>query len=134
MPPPPNVGEAFRWFFTIIKWAFDGLIAAIVIAWLIFHWQTVVEWLQLLVNGWRAFWASLFGGRMGERNSESATAPRPVRSFSDYFDPFAQGVAATWQPVELVRYSFEALRRGDTTTAGRAGRIKRPTISRARSR
>ncbi len=108
-PPPPNVGEAFRWFFTIIKWAFYGLIAAIVIAWLIFHWQTVVEWLQSLVNGWRAFWASLFGGREGERDRESVAEPRPVRSFSDFSDPFAQGVAATWQPVELVRYSFEAL-------------------------
>jgi hypothetical protein len=108
-PPTPNLGAAFSSYFNVIKWVFYGTIVAIVIALVILNWQTVVAWLQSLVNEWAAFWAKLFGGRKHERAYQMAAEPRQLRLFSDYSDPFAQGVAATWQPAELVRYSFEAL-------------------------
>jgi len=108
-PPVPNMAAAWSWYVGIIKWAFYGVIAAIVVAWLIFHWRTVVEWLQSLLNGWRDLWGLLFGRRKEERESGALVESRPLRSFSEFSDPFAQGVAATWQPAEVVRYSFEAL-------------------------
>ena len=32
-----------------------------------------------------------------------------LRQFADFTDPFASGMAATWPPEELVRYTFAAL-------------------------
>jgi hypothetical protein len=108
-PPPPNMVAAWSSYFGIIKWAFYGTIAAVVVALLIFHWRTVVEWLLSLVNEWRSFWANFFSRGKRDRGRQMATEPRQLRSFAEFSDPFAQGVAATWPPVELVQYSFEAL-------------------------
>jgi len=69
--------------------------------------------LKDFLEAWRAFWASLFGGKQGPKEAageEAAGEVKPApRPFADYADPFAAGWAERWSPDELVRYSFAAL-------------------------
>ena len=61
---------------------------------------------RALLTGWRDFWG-LFGRRKTRRSIATA---KPIRhkTFLDFTDPFAAGVAGKYSPEELVRYTFEA--------------------------
>ncbi len=107
---PPNIeaiGKSLM--FNLVKLAFYLALAGLLLWFLIFHWRTLLEWLQALLNVWRDLWSLLLGRRPHE---EEQAAPAPLarhKSFADYSDPFAAGIAGRYSPVELVRYSFEAL-------------------------
>jgi hypothetical protein len=67
------------------------------------HIDDIVNWLASLLAGWR----SVFAGQ-----KEKPAAPEAqirLKSFAEYADPFATGLADRYSPEELVRYSFEAL-------------------------
>lgn len=94
---------------TLFKWLVYAAIAAGVIYMAIKNWPAVVSF-------FRNLWAellSMFGRKPatatddGEADSEEPVAP--PRPFSDFRDPFRSGKAAQTSPVELVRYTFEAL-------------------------
>jgi hypothetical protein len=130
-PPTPNLGIAFRTAADLLKWAFYAAVAGLILWWLIFHWRTLLDWLQALLNGWRELWQILFGRQKAADDAARAETPR--KSFAEYPDPFAGGLAGRWSPVELVRYSFEAFeawardhdwpREPDQTVYEFAGRI-----------
>ena len=107
---PPNIEAIGRsLMFNLVKLAFYLSLAGVLLWFLIFHWRTLLEWLQAILNVWRDLWGLLLGRRP---HNEEQTAPSPLprhKSFADYSDPFAAGIAGRHSPVELVRYSFEAL-------------------------
>ncbi|HEV2972942.1 MAG TPA: DUF4129 domain-containing protein [Pirellulales bacterium] len=105
-PPKPNLSLAFNTVADLLKWVFYGAVVVAALVWLFFHWRTVLDWLQALLNGWRDLWQMLFGRRQAAEDAASAESRR--KSFAEYLDPFASGLAGRWSPGELVRYSFEA--------------------------
>jgi hypothetical protein len=71
------------------------------------------DWARRLLEAWRRFWASLFGGARkeemeaeGDSGGEPAEPPVP---FSSFANPFETGRAERMTARQLVRYSFEAL-------------------------
>jgi len=107
--PPKFNGEFIA---NILKWIIYGvLLAAIAYA----VWKNRTQLAEAWRDFWRRlldFWHGLFGGRADRSGStaESELAASEVqRRFSDYFNPFSTAAAGEWPPVELVRYTFEAL-------------------------
>lgn len=115
-PAPQPSASAPSWSLPlggILKWVFYLAVIAGVAYWAWKSRAALAQALRDFLEAWRAFWASLFGGKRGPKEAvpgeavaEAAPAPRP---FSDYADPFAAGWAERWSPDELVRYSFAAL-------------------------
>ena len=103
---------SMSWLPTLLKWAFWGVLVLLGLYWL---WRCRVQVLAALrdfVQGWRAFWQGLFGGKRARAEATEAAEgdhKPPQRSFADFADPFASGMAERLAPDELVRYSFEAL-------------------------
>ena len=111
---PPSMPSAREWLSTgfgalndLVKIVFYCVLAGVALWFLIFHWRTLLNWLQGILNVWRDLFALLLG-RRPQAEQEAALAPPRHKSFADYSDPFAAGVAGRYKPVELVRYSFEA--------------------------
>ncbi len=105
-PPAPNFPLLAQWIGDLLKYAFYGLLAGLFIWWLIFHWRALVDWLASLVNGWQNLW----GFRRAKEVSLEEFRARPNhKHFADFSDPFASGIAGRYPPIELVRYTFEAL-------------------------
>jgi hypothetical protein len=111
---PPSMPTAREWLSTgfgalndLMKIVFYCVLAGIALWFLIFHWRTLLNWLQGMLNVWRDLLALLLG-RRPQAESDEAPAPPRHKSFADYSDPFAAGVAGRYKPVELVRYTFEA--------------------------
>lgn len=104
--PPLPYHLVYSWTVQLLKLVVYAIIGGIVLWFLIFHWQTALDWLQSLLNGWRTFWQRLFGRPADERQAAVAAARR--RSFADYSDPFAAGIAGRFTPADLVSYTFEA--------------------------
>jgi hypothetical protein len=96
----------------LFKWIFY-LALALLIVFVI--WRSRFELLSAignLVQWLMNFWQNLFGGRVrsadeaGDEESPQKKTPRP---FADFTDPFATGMAQSYAPAELVRYTFEAV-------------------------
>jgi hypothetical protein len=107
--PRDIVSIGFNTMSNLIKLAFYLAVGGVALWFLVFHWRTALGWLQGILNVWRDLWCLLLGRRP---HDEDQTAPAPLprhKSFADYSDPFAAGIAGRYSPVELVRYSFEAL-------------------------
>jgi hypothetical protein len=111
---PPSMPSAREWLSTgfgalsdLMKIVFYCVLAGIALWFLVFHWRTLLNWLQSLLNVWRDLFALLLG-RRPQAEQDAAPAPPRHKSFADYSDPFADGVAGRYKPVELVRYTFEA--------------------------
>jgi hypothetical protein len=104
--PPLPYHLAFSWTVQLLKWVLYAIIGGIVLWFLIFHWHTFLDWLQSLLNGWRNLWQRLFGGSPEEQQAAVAAGRR--KSFADFSDPFAAGIAGRFTPADLVKYSFEA--------------------------
>jgi hypothetical protein len=106
---PKFVATGFTAMVDLVKLAFYLALGGVALWFLIFHWRTLLEWLQAILNVWRDLWSLLLGRRPHDEE-QTASAPLPRhKSFADYSDPFAAGIAGRYSPVELVRYSFEAL-------------------------
>ncbi len=86
-----------------VKWLFYGALGLLVLYWSWRYREELLAWLMSLLGGFS--WGQLDGGR-----EKPAAKAIPIRrkSFFDYPDPFASGLAARRSPEELVRYSFEA--------------------------
>ncbi|MCE5302465.1 MAG: DUF4129 domain-containing protein [Planctomycetaceae bacterium] len=93
----------------VVKWIVYGalVVAALGALWTHRHglaaavrqfWRDVLDWWGRWFGGWRK--------PSGDSEQDVAVARR---SFADFADPFAAGLADRWSPAELVRYSFEAL-------------------------
>ena len=117
--PPPDVTQAFAGIsnalLSIFKIVFYVALVLLAAWWLWRHPEMLSAWIQSLISGWRCFWNKLFGGKRREPTLAAATA-KPHRSFLDFNNPFASGMAGQASAVELVRYSFEALEAGRTIT------------------
>jgi len=100
---PPDASGLLDAVAAILKWIFYGTIIAIAIWWSWRHRAELLDWLRSLLKGWR----SLFGAR--NRGGETPVVSAPAKSFLDFSDPFASGMAGQVTIDELVRYSFEAL-------------------------
>jgi hypothetical protein len=103
----PDLSGMWKSVGEIVKLAFYCMLAGVVIWWLLFHWRDLLNGLLGLLSGWGEWWQKLFGRRKSAR--DAARRAPPPKSFADFSDPFSAGVASRWPPVELVRYSFEAL-------------------------
>ncbi len=105
---PPNIQAIdYALIGNLVKLAFYLALAGVALWFLIFHWRTLLNWLQAILNVWRDLFALLLG-RRPQAEQEAAPAEPRHKSFADYSDPFAAGVAGRYSPVELVRYTFEA--------------------------
>jgi hypothetical protein len=92
----------------MVKWIFYGILAAVVMYFLVRYWSRLVDILRKL---WAELW-SLFGVKQQPATS-AATQPSPeavrLLPFAAYEDPFFSGAAGRMSPEQLVRYTFDAL-------------------------
>ena len=71
--------------------------------------EILAAWRKFL-DELRALWNRLFGRQAQAAQAAAAVPPKPVhKKFAEFADPFASGHAARLTPVELVRYTFEAV-------------------------
>jgi hypothetical protein len=101
---PPNVASLGGAIADLLKWIFYGVLIAAAVWWGWRNREFLLAWLQSLLT----FWRDLLGKRQRIR-PVAAAAGEFHKSFAEYADPFAAGVAGRYPPEELVRYSFEAL-------------------------
>jgi hypothetical protein len=71
-------------------------------------------WAQSLLDFFRNFWASLFGGprrtkAAADGKGEEGPAAAPERPFSSFANPFTDGSARRLSTRELIRYTFAAV-------------------------
>lgn len=92
-----------------VKWIIYGLMAAVVLFFVVRYWSHV---LQVLSKLWAEL-LSLFGFKSepasGGASADDARAPVRLLPFAAYENPFANGAARRMSPAQLVRYTFEAL-------------------------
>jgi hypothetical protein len=100
-------------FSTLFKWVFIAILAGVIGYW---AWRCRAELLKTLrdlLEGWRAFWARLFGGKTeaGAAAAPEETGPQGPghRRFAEFPDPFLSGLADRAPADEVVRYTFDAL-------------------------
>ncbi|MEN6407040.1 MAG: DUF4129 domain-containing protein [Thermoguttaceae bacterium] len=99
-----------------------GLVSAAVVKWIVYlalaiaalgsvwtHRHSLAAALRQFWQELLGFWSRWFGGRQKSSDDSEKDAAAVRRSFADFADPFATGLADRWSPAELVRYSFEAL-------------------------
>jgi len=87
----------------ILKWVFYGALIGIALWWSWRYRAGLIQWLRDLLQGWGFF------GRQRRPDEAAIAAPTPLKSFLDFSDPFASGMAGRMTLQDLVRYSFEAL-------------------------
>src|SRR5439155_5647819 len=100
-----------------LKWIVFAVIAVLVVVALLrggLGWlANFTDWARRLLEAWRRFWASLFGGsrKTSQEGEEEEVGEPTERSvpFSAFANPFENGRAERMTPRQLVRYSFEAL-------------------------
>ncbi len=96
----------------LFKWIIYGVLLFLAI---IAIWRNRYELLSALNNfvQWLLdFWHNLFGGKgRGIDEADEAEGPKRAtrRPFADFNDPFTSGMAESYSPAELVRYTFEAV-------------------------
>ncbi len=118
-PPSSNpleeVASKLGGLATFLKWVVFAILAILVIVMLLRSGlqflANFTDWARRLLDSWRAWWDSLFGGR---ESADEASAPAPAegppprRPFGAFANPFRGGVEQQ-SPEELVRYTFAAL-------------------------
>ncbi|MBA4066279.1 MAG: hypothetical protein C0501_21695 [Isosphaera sp.] len=99
-----------------LKWVVFAVVAVLVVVAVVLavlrYLAPFTDWARRLLDGLRAWWAGLWGGR-----AQGADAPRspepagPVRPppFHTFSNPFADGSADGRDPAELAAYTFAAL-------------------------
>jgi hypothetical protein len=117
-PPPSSFQflEKLGWLGTLLKWVVFGIIAAVVIFFIMrsgLRWlANFTLWAQNLLNALSAWWNGLFGGGSGGGSSsseeEAEESVRPPRPFSSYSNPFRDGTSGQSSPEEIARYTFAA--------------------------
>lgn len=91
------------------------------------NWAALSHGVKDFINRLKAFWASLFGGKSEQRQTESMEADGtaeagPTRKrFASYQNPFSTGEARNMDPEELITYTFEAFESWSTERG-----VKRP--------
>ena len=98
------------WVGTLLKGLFylALVIVGAFLAWK-YREQLLAAWKKLL-DELRELWAKWFGGKtVAHTGSTEATVAARPRSFSDFSDPFTNGMVARWPLQQLVTYSFAAL-------------------------
>jgi hypothetical protein len=112
-----GVREAVRGLAGILKWVVFALVALVV---LFVFLRAVLQflanftsWAQSLLDFFRNFWTSLFGGprrtraASEDRGEEEAAAPE--KPFASFTNPFTDGSARRLSVRELIRYTFAAV-------------------------
>ncbi len=99
---PPEITSLGGQFLAVLKWLFYGVLMAVAIWWSVRNWALLVAWLRSLLTAWQ----NLFSRR--RELPETIQIASIHRSFYEFTDPFATGMASRYPPEELVRYSFEA--------------------------
>lgn len=114
----PQVGGMLEKVADVVKWIVFAIIAVVIVFGLFFgvlkYLAPFTNWAQRLLDGIRAWWASLFGKGETHRTSVAAAEakkPTPQRPppFHEYSNPFADGTAEGRDPAELIAYTFEAM-------------------------
>ena len=98
IPPQFEISESIL---SRVKFLFYGALGLLVLYWSWRFRDELLAWLQSLFSGFS--W-----GRSEKEHKAATAAPIRHRSFTQFRDPFATGLAARHSPEELVRYSFEA--------------------------
>jgi hypothetical protein len=113
-----GVREAVRGLAGVLKWVVFAVVALVV---LFVFFRAVLRflanftgWAQSLLDFFRNFWASLFGGPRRTRaaaddRSEEGPAALPEKPFSSFANPFTDGSARRLSTRELLRYTFAAV-------------------------
>ncbi len=110
-PPLANISG---WLGIALKWLFNAVLFAVV-GYLIWRYRhELLAAIKQLAADLKDFWRRLFGGgkRLAAKpqaSAEAEAARRRGRPFSDYPDPFANGLAQRATPAQLIVYSFEAM-------------------------
>jgi hypothetical protein len=110
--------EALRGLAGVLKWVVFALVGLAV---LFVFFRAILQflanftgWAQSLLDFFRNFWASLFGGPRrskvvtDEQREEGPTAP-PEMPFASFTNPFTGGSARRLSTRELIRYTFAAV-------------------------
>jgi hypothetical protein len=111
LPPPVAATSIMETMLSVLKWVFY---AAVICGLLYAIWKYRAE-LLATVAGWaaafREFWRSLFSGRRFDEDAPELVAlhSNPSVAFSEFTDPFAQGMDDRYGSAELVQYTFAAL-------------------------
>ena len=90
------------------------LVLALAVIYLLWRYRhQLAEGWRNLVADLRAWWESLFGKKLDAEETRadgSGHVRGPLRRrFAEFTDPFQSGAAEKWPPVEIVRYTFEAV-------------------------
>ncbi len=113
-----GVREAVRGLAGVLKWVVFAVVALVV---LFVFFRAVLRflanftgWAQSLLDFFRNFWASLFGGprrtkAAADDRSEEGPAALPEKPFSSFANPFTDGSAGRLSTRELLRYTFAAV-------------------------
>ena len=107
---PPSMSQITGWLATVGKWLIYGLIAAMLLWYMIRHRAALLESLRQMY-----LWLlGLFGLAGGDTETEAEAvdtleAARTTRPFASFENPFHTGRAARMKPQTIVVYTFEAL-------------------------
>ena len=106
-PEPISISMSGGWLEWVVWFAYG--VVALAFLYALWHFRSAIfESLRQFIESWKEFWLTLFR-RKGAEDDDDEPAPRRLRPFASFSDPFANGAAADWTIRQLVRYSFEAL-------------------------
>jgi hypothetical protein len=119
-PPPSALNFAFldglKPILASLKWIVLGVIVLFVVVFLLRALLSFLAnftgWAKALLDWWQALWNALWRCRRETERpaiAEKTDERLRGRPFNNYRNPFESGRARRMSPVELVRYSFEAL-------------------------
>ena len=127
-----KAGEFVVWLVgSMFKLMFYTVLAVVIgfFAWR--YRKEVVAAVKKFLEELRALWLRLFGRKSKSASAAAEAGPaKPVyKRFADFSDPFTSGLASRFSPVELVRYTFEAVEAWGREHDCPASRTKRRTNS-----
>lgn len=99
---------------TLVKWLIYIAIFVVFCLLVKNNWAALLQGVKDFIKRLKAFWASLFGGKSEQRQTESEDGDQsaesgPIRKrFASYQNPFSNGDAGDMNAEELIRYTFEA--------------------------
>lgn len=108
-------GEWFSWLAGMLKWVVLGAVILLVLFFLLKTFLSFLAnftlWARNLLNWFQTLWAGLWtrGPVTQRQQPETISNEARHKPFTLYRDPFLSGTAGQMSPVELIRYSFEAL-------------------------
>ena len=104
------LGMIFGLLGVLLKLAFYAILAGVIAYYVYMYREEIKAAWQKLLAELKALWERWFGRQHSAANEVILAEFAPtIHPFAAYADPFATGQATRMKPVELVRYTFDAL-------------------------